>query len=122
MKTTTLSPREHEIMELRKCGLSYPAIGVKLGISHNTVGITAWRAMRKRKVAQCANSAVKILLTPRQLDIVTALSQNKSFKEIAADHNLSIKTVDYHWQTILHRFQTRSPFVVGMRAFALGFI
>jgi DNA-binding NarL/FixJ family response regulator len=57
------------------------------------------------------------VLTPRQREILQLVAEGKSTKEIAADLELSIKTVETHRAQIMNRLQIRE--VAGLVRYAI---
>jgi DNA-binding CsgD family transcriptional regulator len=67
-------------------------------------------------IAGCANKLIRscagykiagVPLSRRQQEVLTAISQNLSNKEIAAKLNVSVRTIKFHVSTLLEKFEVR---------------
>lgn len=56
VKANLLTPREREVLNLRKTGMTAQEIGAALGISYRTVKCHTWRATKKLGAANTAHA------------------------------------------------------------------
>jgi DNA-binding CsgD family transcriptional regulator len=64
--------------------------------------------MAKRLVQACAENRSPVYLSQRQRDVLRALMQDGSNKEIAAKLNISVRTVKFHVSALLEKFNVHS--------------
>jgi DNA-binding CsgD family transcriptional regulator len=70
----------------------------------------------KRLVQACVESRSPVQLSHRQRDVLRALMQDGSNKEIAAKLNISVRTVKFHVSALLEKFAVRSRVGLMRRA------
>jgi DNA-binding NarL/FixJ family response regulator len=66
------------------------------------------RAERSAAAPAFADSAAQLLLTPRQIEILTLVVSGRSIKQIAHQLDLSVKTVEAHRAQIMQRLDIRN--------------
>jgi DNA-binding NarL/FixJ family response regulator len=64
--------------------------------------------MAKRLVSACAENPSPVSLSSRQKEVLQALLQEGSNKEIAAKLNISVRTVKFHVSALLEKFNVSS--------------
>ena len=64
--------------------------------------------MAKRLVQACTENRSPVELSVRQRDVLRALMQDGSNKEIAAKLNISVRTVKFHVSALLEKFNVHS--------------
>ena len=64
--------------------------------------------MAKRLVQACVGGGPLVHLSPRQRQVLRALLQDLSNKEIAAELHVSVRTVKFHVSTLLEKFGVHS--------------
>ena len=64
--------------------------------------------MAKRLVQACAENRSPVYLSHRQREVLQALMQEGSNKEIAAKLNISVRTVKFHVSALLEKFNVHS--------------
>jgi len=69
---------------------------------------SGYRYQGKAPDLDTINTIIKTPLTPREYDILTALFEGKSNKEIAADLFLSINTVKFHLKNIYDKLEVKN--------------
>lgn len=69
-----------------------------------------------RLVEACSESRSSLSLSQRQQQVLRALLQDASNKEIAAKLNVSVRTVKFHVSTLFEKFQVNSRFSLMRKA------
>ncbi|WP_074173519.1 response regulator transcription factor [Caballeronia calidae] len=122
--SSTLTPRQEEILELVTRGISNKAIAAQLGISVDTVRRHGARIKNKKAASTTASIACQQLwpildqalvsslperlLSPAEMRVVALLCRGLSSKEIARALEISSRTVDKHRQNVLNKLGMHS--------------
>ena len=86
-ESDSLSPREREVLELLRRGLSYREVAETLGVSYSTVKVLAHRL--RRKGVNLAGQR----LSRRERLVLELLRQGKPYREIAGLLGISYGTI-----------------------------
>lgn len=73
-------------------------------------------------MATNASPARPCILTPRELEIVLLMAEDRENKEIAQALTLSVKTVEFHKTRIYERLQASGPAGVVRWAIRHGYV
>jgi len=64
--------------------------------------------MARKLVQACSESRAPVHLSPRQRDVLRAVVQGSSNKEISCKLNISVRTVKFHVSALLEKFNVQS--------------
>ena len=73
-------------------------------------------SVTKRLVEACGQNHAPIALSPRQREVLRALLQDLSNKEIAGKLNVSVRTVKFHVSALLAKFHVHSRLGLSRKA------
>jgi DNA-binding CsgD family transcriptional regulator len=78
---------------------------VMVAVQEDLVGNLLERAMHL--IRSCAESRFPVTLSRRQHEVLNAVAQNLSNKEIAGKLNVSVRTIKFHVSALLEKFEVR---------------
>ncbi|MBO9688119.1 MAG: helix-turn-helix domain-containing protein [Mitsuaria chitosanitabida] len=134
-----LTTRERDVLRLVARGQSSPAIASALGLSPHTVRVHRAHLLQKLQVRNSAQLAVLAYalglnapersppidpacvdgLTPREAQVIQALAQGRTSKEIAQALGVSDQTVRKHRENLMRKFQVHSTAALIRRWWAI---